>query len=152
MFSFSQQTRLLFNDGFYASSDNPAFFKITDSEESPSTFKVTNGVIADVQFAFYVKVVREYPNENDEESLALISNEPFLTDSNSLNATGQLVHFGGAGNSSVSIPSNICFVESSANNEIPNSIKLYFYIAVENAENGDSFTGHLQNLHVKVTK
>ena len=139
-----------FNSSFYASSTFPAFFKITDSEESPSTFNVTNGVIGGVEFAFYVKVVREYPNEADEESLALISNEAFLTHNDP--STAQLVHLGGAGNSSVSIPSNICFVESESNNEIPNSIKLYFYIAVDDADNANAFTGHLKDLHIKVTK
>jgi hypothetical protein len=141
-----------FNSNFYASSTNPAFFKIVDSEQSPSAFKITNGVIADVQLAFYVKVVREYPNEADEESLALLNQMPFVTDLSSLTATGQLVHLGGAGNASLTIPSNVCFVESGSNNETPNSIKLYFYIAVQDADNADTFTGHLKDLHIKVTK
>jgi len=141
-----------FNSSFYASSNNPAFFKIVDSEQSPSVFKVTNGVIEGVQLAFYVKVVREYPNEADEESLALLNQMPFVTDVSSFAATGQLVHLGGAGNASLTVPSNVCFVESESNNEIPNSIKLYFYIAVQDAENANEFTGHLKDLHIKVTK
>jgi hypothetical protein len=141
-----------FNSGFYASSPSPAFFKIVDSEQSPSVFRITNGVISGVQLAFYVKVVREYPNEADEESLALLNQMPFVTDESSFSATGQLVHLGGAGNASVNIPSNVCFVESESNNEIPNSIKLYFYIAVQDAENASTFTGHLKDLHIKVTK
>lgn len=141
-----------FNDGFYANSTAPAFFKIVDTENSPSTFKVTNSGIEGIQFAFYVKVLREYPNEADEESLVKISQAPFVTNAESLTTGGQIVHLAGPGDSSLTIPSSVCFIESAANSEIPESIKLYFYVAVEDGENADTFSGHLTNLHLKVTR
>ena len=141
-----------FNDSFYANSTAPAFFKIVDTENSPSTFKVTNSGVEDIEFAFYVKVVREYPNEEDEESLVKVSQAPFVTNAESLTTGGQVVHLAGSGDSSLTIPANVCFVESTANSEIPESIKLYFYVAVQDGENGDTFSGHLTNLHLKVTR
>lgn len=135
-----------FNDGFYESS---AMFSVVDTANNPSTFKVTNGGVEGTQFAFYAKVVREYPNEADEESIVKISQQPFTTDENSLNG-GQEVHLSGNGDSNLTIPASECFVESNANSEVPQSIKLYFYVAVQDI-GGETFSGHLKDLKIKVT-
>lgn len=140
-----------FDSGFYNSPTyGNAFLQILDSGSNPSTFTVTNCGTAGTQFSIYAKVLREYPTQSDEEDLACISDQAYVTTDDAFSG-GQIVSLGGAGNSSLNIPGEICFAPSSGNAELPESIKLYLYIAVQNAENGNTFSGYFSDLNIKVT-